>query len=72
MKFFLAQCVSFILGAVVAVVIMPQLNPQVALDQMVLITGHTKQPLSESVHLQSTMLINVPIVLLSKYVSSRP
>ena len=30
MKFFLAQCVSFILGAVVAVVIMLQLNPQVA------------------------------------------
>ena len=29
MKFFLAQCVSFILGAVIAVVIMKQFNPQV-------------------------------------------
>ena len=29
MKFFLAQCVSFILGAVMAVVIMKQFNPQI-------------------------------------------
>ena len=29
MKFFLAQCVSFILGVVVAIILMKQFNPQV-------------------------------------------
>ena len=28
MKFFLAQCISFVLGVVVAIVIIKQLNPQ--------------------------------------------
>tara|TARA_B100000683_G_C12028997_1_gene365441 strand:+ start:247 stop:444 length:198 start_codon:yes stop_codon:yes gene_type:complete len=29
MKFFLAQCVSFILGAVIAIILMKQFNPQI-------------------------------------------
>lgn len=44
MKFFLAQCVSFILGAVVAVVLMKQYNPQVGGEQGVDHKPHKTTP----------------------------
>jgi hypothetical protein len=44
MKFFLAQCVSFLLGAVVAVVLMKAYNPQVGGEQGVDHKPHRTTP----------------------------